>query len=277
MTILSKFYICLFLIAFLSQSAFSYTNSFVVYYSDKLSSTDFEKYRTVVFDSDNHPDVKPLTAKGIDVLGYLSVGEIERYKWYFKKFKDTDSLIQENKNWTGSYIADIRNKEWIDFILTELIPKIIRSGFNGIFIDTMDSPLYMEETNPKKYKGMKEASIHLIMAIRHNYPELKIMINRAYQILPESAKYIDMELAESLYSDYNFNDKKYQIVPSSDYLDQLEILKEVKKNNPSLKIYSLDYWNKKDKVQIKKIYEVEEGNGFIPYVSTVTLDEVINE
>lgn len=277
MILLARLFICFLLVGFFSQSAFSASSNFIIYYSDKADYTKFEKYKTIVFDSTYHPDIKPLIAKEIDVLGYLSAGEIESSRWYFKKFKDSNILLEENKNWSGSYMADIRNKEWIAFILNEIIPGIIRQGFNGIFIDTLDSSLYLEDINPDKCKGMKEAAIHLIMAIRLNYPELKIMLNRAYAILPEAAKYINMELAESLYTDYIFEKKTYGFTPEADYLEQLRILKEVRKNNPSLKIYSLDYWDKKDLQQIRKIYEIEKGNGFIPYVATVTLDEIINE
>src|SRR3990172_5248627 len=49
--------------------------------------------------------------------------------------------------------------------------------------------------------------------IRLHYPTIKIMMNRAYEILPEVEQSIDMELGESVFADYDAKAKTYRLVP----------------------------------------------------------------
>jgi len=271
------FIFSLFISFFVFVNLFAAETRFAVYYSDELPFTDFQPYSVIVFDSDYHPQIKGLIGEQKTVLGYLSIGEIEKYRWYFSKFKDSGLLLNQDENWQGSYAVDIRNKKWVEFLIYKEIPKIIRSGFNGVFLDTIDTSISLEENNPKKYKGMTEAAVNIIKAIHHNFPSLKIMMNRGYKILPSVAGDINMELGEGVYSDYNFKTKKYEVVSKDDYSEQVSILKNAKKLNPKLEIFTLDYWEPSDKEMINKIYKIERANGFIPYVSTINLDNLTDE
>ena len=162
-------------------------------------------------------------------------------------------------------------------MIEELIPQILYQRFDGIFIDTIDNAVHLEESDPQKYHGMKQAAIDLIKAIRLNYPSMKIMLNRGFEILPQVAKDIDMELGESIYTDWNPNKKTYELVAAPLYKKNVQVLRDAKKINPNLEIFTLDYWNLKDEAGIKKIYQVERENGFIPYVSTLDLTQVVPE
>jgi hypothetical protein len=119
--------------------------------------------------------------------------------------------------------------------------------------------------------------IELIKTIRLNYPDMPIMINRGFDILPEIAKDINMFLAENILVDHNFKTGNNYFVPERQYQEYVERLKEAKKINPNLEIYTLDYWDPKDKEVIKKIYDIQRKHGFNPYVSTVELDKIILE
>jgi endo-alpha-1,4-polygalactosaminidase (GH114 family) len=103
------------------------------------------------------------------------------------------------------------------------------------------------------------------------------MINRAYDILPQIDPYIDMELGESVYTDYDFRAKKYDKVEPDLYQKQVELLQQAKLSNPKLKVYTLDYMDPKNTKAIAEIYQTQRSNGFIPYVATVDLDRVIPE
>jgi len=249
-------------------------DNWAVYYSDKEPISEFQKYSLIVFDSDYHPDIDALIDEGKIVLGYISLGEIEKSRWYYSKIKKTGILLNENKYWKGSYFVDVRSHIWINFVIGYLVPNLIQKGFSGIFIDTLDNPAELERRDSKKYKGMTESAVRLISAIRLNYPSIKIMLNRGYEILPKVAKYINYELGESIYTDYDFKTKKYEYVEKKLYSEQVEILKNAKNINPELEIFTLDYWNKDDKKTISDIYKTERANGFIPYVSTIKLNEL---
>ncbi len=250
---------------------------FVVYYDKGVPSTSFMPYDLIVFDSDHHPDIRPLKEQGKTVLGYISLGEVEDYRFFFKRMKERGLVLHPNKNWPGTYFVDIRNPAWTKAVVEDLIPKILSQGFAGIFIDTLDSPIELERINPKKYNGMKEASKEIIRAIRYQYPQIKIMLNRAYQLVPEVGSDIDYLLAESLYADYNFDTKKYQKVKKQDYEEQLNLLDAAKKQYPDLEIYTLDYADREDTQARREIYAVQRKNGFVPYVATIGLNQLVEE
>lgn len=249
----------------------------VVYYSDEAEIGEFAPYSLVVLDSDKHPFLLPFFERGKTVLGYLSLGEVERYRSYFQEVRKEGILLQENKDWKGSYFVDVRDKRWAKRVIEELIPNILHQKFDGLFLDTLDNPEYLENLDPEMYRGMEQAAIDLVKAIRIHYPNIKIMMNRGYGLLPELADTIDMELGESVYADYDFRDGTYKIVNRGDYLKQVVILKRARKTNPHLEVYTLDYWYPNDKEKIKEIYAKERHNGFIPYVATIKLDKIIAE
>jgi len=131
--------------------------------------------------------------------------------------------------------------------------------------------------DPEKFRGMTEAAAILVQAIRHHYPSIKIMLNRAYEILPLVEKSIDMVLGESIHSDYDFESGTYRLVEEELYHRQVEMLQEARRRNPKLRIFTLDYWDPVDRVKIKEIYRVQRANGFIPYVATINLDQLVEE
>ncbi len=278
MSIFKKHHLIIIFLLFLSFSAKTQKiENFIIYYSDKAAESKFNEYSLVVFDSEYHPTFKALKEDGITVLGYISLGEIEKSRWYYKLFSCGDFILQENPNWPGSYFIDIRNKKWIKIVIEELIPWILQKKFDGIFIDTLDNAIYLESIDPVRYKGMKQAAVHLVKAIRLNYPQIKIMLNRAYNLLPKLENCIDFELGEGICTEYDFKTKKYYYIPEEEYMHQVDLLHKAMKQDPKLKVFSLDYWNPKEPNTIKKIYQTEYKNNFIPYVSDIILNKIIPE
>ena len=250
---------------------------FAVYYSDLASPEDFASFNLIVLDRDHHPELQPLLEHGKILLSYLSLGEVKETDSYYPELKEKGMVLAENPNWKGSYYIDIRNPAWSKMVLEELIPSTLGEKFSGIFFDTLDSSIYLEDSEPAKYPGMKDAAVHLIEAVRLHYPAMPIMVNRGYGLLPRIGHLIDKELGESVYADYNFTTKKYGKVDAETYALQLKWLNEAKTKNPNLKIYTLDYANPDDTKAIKNIYSTERANGFIPYVATVELDRLVPE
>lgn len=250
-------------------------DNWAVYYHDDLDPQSCEGYHLLVLDSKYHPPLQPLKEKDRILLGYISLGEVESHRKHYSQVQHL--LGQENPHWPGSYYVDVRNPEWSKLVIEELIPEILLKGFDGIFMDTLDNPIYQEEEHPETFKGMTQAAAHLIQTIRMHYPKIKIMMNRAYALLPQVGKEIDMVLGECVYADYNFETKTYQKVEKDQYQQQVQWLKEAKKTFPQLKIYTLDYWSPQDKKGLKEIYQVQKEHGFLPYVATIELDTLIPE
>lgn len=267
----------LYLSMFLPSMSFAGEIPWAVYYGADAATQDLLHYRMLVLESEAHPSLLPLLEKNVAVLAYLSLGEVVKHRSYFDKLKEDGLLIQENKNWADSHVIDIRDPRWSMLIIHDLIPYLLQQGFDGVFLDTLDSSLELERTQPRRYPGMKQAALRLVQQIRLHYPTIKIMVNRAYELLPQLGKDIDMVLGESVYATYDFSSKTYRLVDAAGYRYQLNLLTSLKQKFPHLQIMTLDYWNPDDPAGMAKIYAQQRRNGFSPYVATISLNQIILE
>ncbi len=255
----------------------SHPARWTVYYSDQAQPEEFRGYGLVVFDADRHPPVPPVAAAGATVLGYLSLGEIERHRAFFAGVQQMGILIGENPNWPGSFYVDLRDPRWHRLVIDRLAPAILAQGFHGLFLDTLDDPVELERRDPEKLRGMAAAAIALVADLRRAFPSAILMMNRGYGLLPEAGGSIDIALGESVCGTYDFAGKVYRAVPDAEYREQVQRLQEARKAHPSLRIFSLDYWDPADREGIRRIYRLERANGFNPYVATVGLDQLMKE
>ncbi|WP_431859074.1 endo alpha-1,4 polygalactosaminidase [Azospirillum sp.] len=249
----------------------------VVYYADKEPLSAFEPYTLVVLDSEHHPPLRPLKERGKTLLGYISLGEVESHRPWYETVKGWGILSAENPNWPGSFYVDVRDKRWTELVVAELVPALLRRGFDGIFLDTLDNPPHLERTDPKAFAGMTEAAARLVKALRRHYPGIRIMQNRGYELLPQTAGAIDYALGESVTAGWDFAAGKPHLQPPDDTAFQVEALAAAKRANPALEVMTLDYWDPNDAAGVAKLYATERARGFSPYVATVELDRVVRE
>lgn len=250
------------------------SETWVVNYHNNAPLTDHFGYDLVVLDPDQGYDVRTLISRGQTVLAYLSIGEVENYRSVYQQVKGTPLILMENKNWPGSYYVDVRNPKWTQLLIETVIPNLLRQGYNGLMLDTIDNPIDLARRDPKKYAGMDKAAANLVKTIRHQYPNIHIMLNRGFEILPQVAPSLNSVLAESTYTTYDFEQKKAKNLKPDDRKFYTNSLAAAQKRNAKLKVYSLDYWPLEDTQGVKAIYKAQRANGYVPYVSTVALDAV---
>lgn len=249
----------------------------VVYYGDREPVSAFEPFDLVVLDSDVHPRLQPLLDRGKILLGYLSLGEVAGHRDHFAQVRAEGLLVRENTHWAGSWFVDLRDPRWTSRVVEDLVPAILRQGFHGLFIDTLDNAEDLERSDPQTYAGMRDAAVRLVRTIRLHYPDTLIMLNRAYLILPEVATSIDMALGESSYTDYDFATGAYDYCESALYSWQAERLEDARAANPRLELMTLDYWDPEDAAGVARIYARQRARGFAPYVATIALDRIHQE
>ncbi|MEO5332394.1 MAG: endo alpha-1,4 polygalactosaminidase [Magnetococcus sp. YQC-5] len=250
---------------------------FLVYYGDTAPMEALDPYDLLVFDSHAHIPLHTLADRGKTVLGYLSLGEVASTRPYFAHVQAEKILLDENPNWPGSYYVDVRDARWSARVIEALVPDILRRGFHGLFLDTLDNPPHLERNDPKRYQGMTEAAARLVRTIRKHYPHIYIMVNRGYEILPVVALQIQGILGESIRSRPDFVTKTYQWVDEDEYRQQVTTLQELRGKYSHLAIFSLDYRDPQDSQGMIRCYREQRANGFIPYVSTPDLDRIVPE
>lgn len=239
----------------------------IAYYDEKAPIDHFSDYDLVVFDTEHHPDFQRLQPKTM-VLGYLSIGEVHGHSPYVNELKAAGAILSKNPKW-DSYVVDPRNKKWRDILLKQKIPAILAAGFDGLMLDTIDSPLNVDSGTHEE-EAIYVASASLIRDIRTQFPTMKLMLNRGFELLGPVGKDIDYVLAESTFSKYDAG-KRPTIWDHSAQRPIVEMLRRAKIKNPNLKIYTLDYWDMDDVQGVQFVYQVQRLRGFIPYVASPDL------
>ncbi|MBN1151145.1 endo alpha-1,4 polygalactosaminidase [candidate division WOR-3 bacterium] len=128
-----------------------------VQYLNALSSTDFDILIVDAFFQGTlltYDDVQSIGNKHSGgsrlVLSYMSIGEAEDYRYYWKNEWNTDPpdwLGVENPDWPGNFRVEYWNPQWQDIIFgndSSYTKKIIDAGFDGVYLDIIDAFEYYE-------------------------------------------------------------------------------------------------------------------------------------
>jgi polysaccharide biosynthesis protein PelA len=231
----------------------------------------------LVLEPDHLRPIAPLRGPSSRLLGYLSIGEVERSRSFVTRLERAKALRSPNPNWPDARYVDLRHPMWKSMLLDTLIPGILNKGFDGIFLDTMDNAEAMERQDRKANAGMVDAGADLVRAVRQRFPKCLIMLNRGYGVLANVATRIDFVLGEAMASRWNFAQRSYEMTSDDDWAWQATRLRAAKRINPSLVLTTLDYWDPADTKTIADLYARARAADFAPYVSTLALDRLIPE
>lgn len=201
------------------------------------------------------------------VFAYLSVGEVEPYREDFSKVRK-EWILGENKYWK-SYIVDVRRPEY-EKLLMERVKRISEKGYDGLFLDTLDS--YQMVLDKKEWKSYERAQAEIIKRIKSTYPHLMIITNRGFEIFEDVKGYIDGFLVEGLFSKLDFKTDTYVPVPEEERKWLLERLKPIKALN--IPIIIVDYADLSNKKQVNELIGKISSLGFIPYISEKELNVI---
>ncbi len=86
-------------------------------------------------------EIARIKAAGIIPIAYLSIGEAEDYRFYWKTSWYQNPplwLGRENPDWQGNFAVRYWHEEWQN-ILLEYIDKILQQGFQGLYLDKVDA------------------------------------------------------------------------------------------------------------------------------------------
>lgn len=251
------------------QPAAAHKERWAVYYDKQLPAQAFANYDLVVFDRIYYPEFSELKSK-TTVLAYISLGEVHGESDEHQVMASQQALLGKRSSW-NSYTVDIASKTWAKIIDAQ-VRDAMEKGFDGIMLDTADSALHLADMDsPEKAAQAQEAAIRLIKTLRQHYPDIKIMLNRGFDILPRVARVIDYALGESMLAETNVSTGQSSLFPANTYKSTAARLLEARALSPSLKLYTLDYWNPEDHEGMQKLYAIQRARGFTPYVTTPDL------
>ncbi len=247
--------------------------SYAICYDAKPPVSKLLEFDAVVLDPKVVIDIKKLRKKGISVFSYLSIGEINKATKEYKLFLDKKIMVAENPDWKDSFYVDVSSSEWRDHLLETAIPEIVKKGFNGLFLDTLDSPLRLMKSDSGKFPKMNVYLCELIRDIRVRFPKIEIIANNFEDHADEIGPYVDGFNVEELISAYNFKKKTYEKIKRSENIDRIRRLKKVSEKY-GVQIFVVDYVSPGNKKTAVYVYNKIKELGFVPYISTVDLNKI---
>lgn len=247
---------------------------FVLYNDESGVPADFrwESYDMAILDPDIHPDLAKAPSV-MTLIAYVSVGIAVDYRSYWPKIKGQPWLIKIPGSDEERYYVDVRDPAWKDLLIGQVIPEILKKGFQGIFMDTLDVPLFLENEYPEKYPGSKKALADLIHAIRKAYPDLILVSNNAFEILPEIAPDLTAVLAESLYGSLDSDTEHMKPVSPEKRAKIVAVLDQVARRR-GLAVFSLEFAPESRPELAAEYSRSSRRLGFKPYVAGEELDRV---
>jgi uncharacterized protein (TIGR01370 family) len=241
-----------------------------IYYANNPPVEMLSQFERVIVEADNieADELTQIRKQGSNVFAYASIGEVSATRSWYGQIKK-EWILGKNVAW-DSDVMDLSNPEWQEFLISTVITPLWDKGYRGLFLDTLDSfKLFAvsEEKNANKTTELQ----NFLKRVKKQYPELKLIANRGFEIIPHIAKQLDAVAAESLYASWDNVHKKYTKTSPKNQKWLLKQLVSIKKNY-GLDIIIIDYVPPKQRQYAHEISKKIQDQGFIPWVSTPELN-----
>jgi uncharacterized protein (TIGR01370 family) len=207
--------------------------------------------------------VRKLRRHGTIVLGYLSVGTIERWRWWHGAASPYKLELWDD--W-GEWYADVSRRGFRDLIATRVAPRMLSKGLNGLFLDNTD----MVETHHAQRDGMKALVVRLARRV-HRGNKLLFTQNGDSSIGP-TRRYYDGWNREDVTWTYDFDRGQYVRVGSADHADAVAAIRRIASRG--LLVTTTDYAAARNPDAVSEAVEASCDAGALPYVSNIQLSRV---
>jgi hypothetical protein len=203
-------------------------------------------------------------------FAYVSLGEVNPSRPWAK---DVPAKLLLAKNAAfASDIVDVSSPEWKTFVLDRVIEPIYAAGYRGFFFDTLDS--YQKLTlSPPQAAAHVRGLAAIVQGLEQRHADVKIVLNRGFELLPTVASSVDGIVAESLFESYD-HDAHHYLSMAPNETRALEQRLQQAKNVHKLPVTVIDYVPSANKAKriatAKRILDA----GFDPWVTGPGLDEI---
>lgn len=231
--------------------------SFIFYYgNDNINEILNYDLAVVQPDAYSTSEIKEIEAHGVKLLAYMSIGESDN------KNVNPSWILAKNENW-NSYMIDVRNNGWRDYIINTVAKQIADKGYEGFFLDTVDTAVQFPQT--------ADAMVSLIKDIRETYPNMIIIQNRGFPLLNKTGPYIDGVLWEDFASEYNFINGTYEKVERIPQEVEQQIALSQKYG---YKILALSYASEKDYALMDYDFSMYKQYGILGSITNLYINSI---
>lgn len=210
-------------------------------------------------------DIALLKKNNQQVLGYISLGEVNEAAYYFEELKE---YTQGKNDLWNSYYLSLNKPEIIPILYKIFKKEITEKGVDGLFLDNIDNyTVFGPNFN------QKEALVAFLEKMRLEFPDSFFMQNAGLSILKETQDYVDAVAVESVASDYNFERKEYKLREQAEFEKRIKTIEQIEKNI-KLPIIFIEYANKTRLAQ--KIVERLQPMGWSYFIGNIDLQSLPN-
>jgi len=127
-------------------------------------------------------ELQDIKSSGKVILSYLSIGEAENYREYWKpewEVGNPSFIDEENPDWEGNYKVKYWEEDWQTIILSRT-KDIADLGYNGVYLDIIDAYEYYEE------RGQTSAADEMVEFVK----EIKLAgkeVNHNFMVFPQNS------------------------------------------------------------------------------------------
>ncbi|WP_416900126.1 MAG: MJ1477/TM1410 family putative glycoside hydrolase [Minwuia sp.] len=211
------------------------------------------------------------------VLSYLSIGEAEDYRGYWKaewSKKPPSWLEAENPDWPGNYKVRYWDPDWQALIFGNpeaSLDRIIAAGFDGVYLDIIDAYWYFQE------KGRKSAAADMIGFVtalaaygRKKKPGFLIVPQNAADLLayPEYLNVIDAQGQEDLFYGLDGPDTPNQKELVDWPMKHLQLALDAGKP-----VFLIEY--PETRATVETVYKRGNEAGLVPYATVRGLERMV--
>jgi len=132
-------------------------------------------------------EIADLKASGKTVLAYFSIGEAEDYRFYWKSSWETNPpawLGDENPDWPGNYKVKYWKSGWWNKALGPYLDRILAAGFDGVYLDLIDSYWYWGND---KNVGVKRSANRMCKLVEKIALYARLEVGEQFIIVPQNA------------------------------------------------------------------------------------------
>ena len=124
------------------------------------------------------------------VLAYLSIGEAENYRYYWKdaaRGGKAAFIAKPNRNWPGNFRVRYWDPEWQRILFggpRAYLSRILAAGFDGVYLDTVDAAEAFEDEGVADAAArMGDLVTRLVASARAERPGFLVIAQNPYKIL----------------------------------------------------------------------------------------------
>ncbi len=259
------------LVIFTPLAASANGSEIAFYYGANPPVNELSQFSRIVLEPDNikATEHQSLRQHGATTFAYMSIGEIGPTRPWFNTLPDS-AVFGTNDSW-NSKVMDLTSADWQRFVL-QRVNDLTARGYNGLFLDTMDSYQLFAKT-PEQKQQQEQGLGNLLYRIKRQHPNLRLIANRGFEIIDQIAPYLEGIAAESLYSGWDNSAQKYVTVPDNDREWLSTTLSRIKDKH-QLDIIVIDYVPPAERGKAREVAAKITSDGFIPWVANPSLDYV---